>query len=320
VSGVMHYYHGDSLGSTSLITDSNGNLVERSSYFPFGLSLEGGKVSPYGFTGQEQDTIGLYYYGSRYYDPFLGQFLQPDSMLPDIYDPQQLNRYSYARNNPLKYTDPDGHEPLTITAVVLAVLFIVDIAWNVYDYYRDSRTLADPDASDIDKQVAAFGLTINAAGELAEPDQAAGVSLPLDDIARRKAQKEFRKQLESKMKKKGGDFFEKGKPFDISRNIDPKSTFIRELPDGRIRQYDSLVKPDKPGPTFGRRNVKEIDPFTGQTKRDWQETYDALGRTTQVHPKFPEELPHYRFDPETGKLVESWYKDPITKETIRTYP
>jgi hypothetical protein len=49
------------------------------------------------------------YYGARYYSPEVRVFTQPDTLLPDPYDPQALNRYSYALNNPLKYSDPSGH-------------------------------------------------------------------------------------------------------------------------------------------------------------------------------------------------------------------
>lgn len=60
----------------------------------------------YDYTGKELDAgTGLEYYGARYYDPIRSQFTQPDSNLPGIYDPQQLNRYSYVLNNPYKYTD-----------------------------------------------------------------------------------------------------------------------------------------------------------------------------------------------------------------------
>lgn len=48
----------------------------------------------------------------RYYDTYLQRFLQPDSIMPDWYSPQNLNRYSYVRNNPLRYTDPTGHMEL----------------------------------------------------------------------------------------------------------------------------------------------------------------------------------------------------------------
>ncbi len=44
------------------------------------------------------------------YDPVIALFISADSVVPDFYDPQSLNRYAYCRNNPLKYVDPDGHD------------------------------------------------------------------------------------------------------------------------------------------------------------------------------------------------------------------
>jgi RHS repeat-associated protein len=62
------------------------------------------------FTGQrEQAEIGLYFYGSRYYDSYLNRWIQPDSIIPDPGKPIDLDLYAYARNNPLRYTDPNGH-------------------------------------------------------------------------------------------------------------------------------------------------------------------------------------------------------------------
>jgi len=54
------------------------------------------------------------YYGARYYDPTLGRFVQADTIVPNPANPQDLNRYSYVRNNPLRYRDPSGHCPLCI--------------------------------------------------------------------------------------------------------------------------------------------------------------------------------------------------------------
>jgi hypothetical protein len=42
-------------------------------------------------------------------NPALGRFVQADTLVPDPADPQSLNRYTYVRNNPLKYVDPTGH-------------------------------------------------------------------------------------------------------------------------------------------------------------------------------------------------------------------
>ncbi|MFA5084294.1 MAG: RHS repeat-associated core domain-containing protein [Candidatus Paceibacterota bacterium] len=108
-NGQKFYYHPDHLGSTNIVTDESGNVVEKTEYAPFGAVLEGGS-GRFLFTGQESDKeSGLMYYGARYYSPSLARFTQPDTEIQDIYDPQSLNRYSYARNNPLKYKDDTGH-------------------------------------------------------------------------------------------------------------------------------------------------------------------------------------------------------------------
>lgn len=63
------------------------------------------------YTGKEKDSdTGLYYYGAQYYDPYLRHFTQPDSLIPDVYNPQSLNRYSYVLNNPYKYVDEEGEK------------------------------------------------------------------------------------------------------------------------------------------------------------------------------------------------------------------
>jgi hypothetical protein len=43
------------------------------------------------------------------FDPYITHFIQPDSIIPDPSNPQSLNRYEYARNNPVRYNDPTGH-------------------------------------------------------------------------------------------------------------------------------------------------------------------------------------------------------------------
>jgi RHS repeat-associated protein len=64
------------------------------------------------FTGQREDDTGLVYMNSRYYDPQLGQFISPDTLVPQPALLVDYNRYAYARNNPLKYVDPSGHVSL----------------------------------------------------------------------------------------------------------------------------------------------------------------------------------------------------------------
>ncbi len=70
---------------------------------------------PYKFTGKELDTASnLYFYESRYYHAIFGRFITLDTLVPNLYDPQSLNRYSYVGNNPLRYTDPTGHFKIKI--------------------------------------------------------------------------------------------------------------------------------------------------------------------------------------------------------------
>lgn len=69
--------------------------------------------SDYQFTGQETDSgTGLIYMKARYYDPVIGQFISPDTVVPDPANVYAYNRYMYAYGNPLKLSDPSGHEPI----------------------------------------------------------------------------------------------------------------------------------------------------------------------------------------------------------------
>jgi RHS repeat-associated protein len=108
---TMDYYHGDHLGSSSIITDQNGQQVQYLEYAPYGTVArnEGTDATAYKFTGKELDSTGLYFYSARYYDPEIGRFVTADTIVQAPYDPQSLNRYAYCRNNPIKYVDPSGH-------------------------------------------------------------------------------------------------------------------------------------------------------------------------------------------------------------------
>jgi len=108
ILGKKKYYHPDHLGSTSLITNSTGQIIEETFYLPFGDVLEGGDESRYGYNSKEKDGTGLNYYGARYYKSTQGQFVQADSIIMNIYEPQTLNHYTYVLNNPYKYIDPNG--------------------------------------------------------------------------------------------------------------------------------------------------------------------------------------------------------------------
>lgn len=108
------WYHADRLGSTRLMTNATGTEARDYDYKPFGdlQSTSGTATNERDYTGHIRDTeTGLLYMGARYQDPMLGRFISPDSVIPDLANPQNISRYSYVLNNPLNKTDPSGHEP-----------------------------------------------------------------------------------------------------------------------------------------------------------------------------------------------------------------
>src|SRR3990167_8674193 len=113
-NGRKFFYHPDHLGSTSLVTNESGDVVEDLLYLPYGDLLSGNELSRFTYTGQEKDQeteFMNYGEGERSYYPRFARFLQCDEVKPNIYDPQLLNCYSYVRNNPYKYVDSSGNAP-----------------------------------------------------------------------------------------------------------------------------------------------------------------------------------------------------------------
>ena len=127
-SDPLTWLIGDHLGSASVSYVAGGTATQER-YKAWGEWRYGAVATEYKFTGQfKQQAIGLYWYGSRWYDPALGRFTQPDTIIPEPYNPLDYDRYQYARSNPLKYVDPDGHNPLLIVlALIAAVAFFSQI-------------------------------------------------------------------------------------------------------------------------------------------------------------------------------------------------
>ena len=105
---ATRYQHTDALGSPVATTDTNGALVERTQYEPYGSAIDK-TVDGIGYTGHVMDAAtGLTYMQQRYYDPTLGRFLSNDPVTADSGTGSNFNRYWYAHSNPYKFTDPDG--------------------------------------------------------------------------------------------------------------------------------------------------------------------------------------------------------------------
>src|SRR3989338_8010772 len=127
--GNKEFLHNDHEGSSTLITDTNGNVIENSFYSPFGEIIEGGKAARFDYEGKEYDSVvDDVDFHFRKYKPQWGKFTQPDTLIQNVYDPQSLNRYAFERNNPQKNVDPDGH----FLPVLIVAGYIAIVVWSAY--------------------------------------------------------------------------------------------------------------------------------------------------------------------------------------------
>lgn len=111
------YYHNDASGSPLAATDQDGNLYWQQYYEPFGRreTSDIGSSNGIGYTGKPiEDSTGLQYFGARWYSPQIGRFMSVDPESFKETNPKSFNRYAYSNNNPFRYVDPDGHEPVPL--------------------------------------------------------------------------------------------------------------------------------------------------------------------------------------------------------------
>ncbi len=101
----------DPLNSSLLVVDEQGRLLSQEGYYPYGATAWSasrtaiqGDYRLYRYAGKERDATGLYYYGERYYAPWLQRWISPDP----AGDVDGLNLYAMVRGNPLRFTDARG--------------------------------------------------------------------------------------------------------------------------------------------------------------------------------------------------------------------
>jgi len=147
---AWYYLLRDHLGSITHVVDASTNttLYEYSfdawgrmrdpatwnPYAPSQIALSNPFVAGSGYTGHEHlPWFSMINMNGRLYDPLVGQFLSPDNnvQFPDF--TQNLNRYGYCLNNPLKYNDPDGEWFITALAM-LANMYVSTSAANGWQF------------------------------------------------------------------------------------------------------------------------------------------------------------------------------------------
>jgi RHS repeat-associated protein len=129
---TYHYTYTDHLGSIVTLTNNAGTVLAEQNFDAWGRRRNPATWVPLpptvatglpgwltrGYTGHEHlDNFGLINMNGRMYDPVVGRMLSPDNEVPDASSTQGYNRYTYAMNNPLSFTDPDGQNPLLMLMV-----------------------------------------------------------------------------------------------------------------------------------------------------------------------------------------------------------
>nr|WP_306805536.1 RHS repeat-associated core domain-containing protein [Pseudomonas syringae] len=117
----VRYSLGDHLGSSTLELDQQGGLISQESYYPFGgtawwaaRSAVDAKYKTVRYSGKERDASGLYYYGFRYYAPWLQRWINPDP----AGDVDGLNLFCFSRNTPTLLVDRTGFSPFNFNKVL----------------------------------------------------------------------------------------------------------------------------------------------------------------------------------------------------------
>jgi RHS repeat-associated protein len=132
--GTLSDLLGDHIGSSSVTTDANGVKTAAALYKAFGETRfsAGNLGTDYKFTGQrEEASLGIYFFNARWFDPSLGRFTSPDTIVPtSTQGTQAWDRYAFVNNNPVRYNDPTGHTlgPWTWAGIVLIVIAAIVFA------------------------------------------------------------------------------------------------------------------------------------------------------------------------------------------------
>jgi insecticidal toxin complex protein TccC len=143
-SGVNDQYRytlADHLNSCTMELADDARIISREVFYPFGETawFAGADAievdyKTIRYSGKERDATGLYYYGLRYYIPWLQRWLNPDP----AGEVDGLNLYRMVRNNPLTFFDEQGEDPESKTSLTTAT--------GIFETYKEGY-------SDIDRQL-----------------------------------------------------------------------------------------------------------------------------------------------------------------------
>ncbi len=284
-AGALHYYFSDHLGSHGVVENATGTVCEQDiDYYPYGGVendyCSGSSVSQnYKFTGKERDSeSGLDDFEARFYSSSIGRFMQVDEFsggpvdpfdpspstagpLPyaDVFKPQSLNKYTYVYNNPLRYTDPNGHcaEDACLVEGAVAIGTGVIFTAATIQYYRQNPDAGDALAAGASAAHQAF---TNAMGAIA------GVFFSKDAEAGQlqAAGREATDKANATIERASQDIAGFKNPADVNSHIDELKKGVDQVKDlsGRLDTTKGKAERDK----IKAELKKEIDQVKGHEK------------------------------------------------------
>ena len=166
---TYHYYLKDHQGNNRVVINQTGVIEQINHYYPFGglfeVNTATSGIQSYKYNGKELDRmhgVDWYDYGARMYDGLLGRFMMIDPLAAKYYS---ISLYVYCSNNPMKFVDPDGRNP------ILALYR----AYKGYKAYRAVRaaTVAKQTADAVAVATAATATAAYSYNYILDPEQAA---------------------------------------------------------------------------------------------------------------------------------------------------
>jgi RHS repeat-associated protein len=307
---VGYFYTEDNLNTSSALSGSGAAQVEVNVYYPFGRTQSTSPQASFQvsrrFTGQVFDAeSGLYYYNARYYDPELGRFIQPDTTVPDMSNPQSYNRYSYCVNDPLRYNDPTGHGPVADT------LFNSEAIKSSYQLMTMHDTFAQKlwespvgligmVANGLD---AGFNMMSMGGKGFLEAGIKKGFKVGMEEIGKTEGSKIVKGGIAAVNKGKAGEKLSEKEAVAAGEKIRGKQVTF-ELPSGNRTRPDLLtetkqgklkVREAKNGPTAdltpGQKELKQTSETGGSVIPRGQRA-EAAG----LKPGVPVKIPHFETD------------------------
>lgn len=137
----VSYYLQNAHGDIVNLTSETGDKTKTYRYDAFGVekNADENDINPFRYSGEYfAKETGTIYLRARYYDPSIGRFITRDTVTGTPNDPLSLNLYTYCRNNPIPFNDPDGH--FWGTLVKAAVGAVINVAVTaVCDYLDDGE-------------------------------------------------------------------------------------------------------------------------------------------------------------------------------------